>query len=218
MEHLQDSIPIRHERPSLPQANQIQERHHLSAHQSQTLPLRRTERGYGTSKKPDDYLESFREFIIANINLIPALLIVTQRPHDLTRKQLRELMLELDKAGYTETALRTAWRETTNQDIAATIIGHIRHVANGSPLVPYRDRVAKAIHKILSSRPWTPPQRKWLERIGKQLEVETIVDREALDRGEFQSQGGFTRLNKIFDGHLQELLNELTETIWQIAA
>ena len=127
-------------------------------------------------------------------------------------------MLELDKAGFTETALRTAWRETTNQDIAATIIGHIRHVANGSPLVPYRDRVARAMQKILSSRPWTPPQRKWLERIGKQLEVETIVDHEALDRGEFQSQGGFTRLNKIFDGHLQELLNELTETIWQIAA
>ena len=180
--------------------------------------LRRTERGYGTAKKPVDYLESFREFITANINLIPALLIVTQRPRDLTRKQLRELMLELDKAGFTETALRTAWRETTNQDIAATIIGHIRHVANGSPLVPYRDRVARAMQKILSSRPWTPPQRKWLERIGKQLEVETIVDHEALDRGEFQSQGGFTRLNKIFDGHLQELLNELTETIWQIAA
>ena len=62
------------------------------------------------------------------------------------------------------------------------------------------------------------PQRKWLERIGKQLEVETIVDREALDRGEFQAQGGFARLNKIFDGKLQELLQELTETIWKIAA
>jgi type I restriction enzyme R subunit len=180
--------------------------------------LRRTERGYGTAKKPGDYLESFREFITTNINLIPALLVVTQRPRDLTRKQLRELMLQLDQAGFSETALRTAWRETTNQDIAATIIGHIRHAATGSPLVPYKDRVAKAMQKILSSRPWNPPQRKWLERIGKQLEVETIVDREALDRGEFQAQGGFTRLNKIFDGHLEELLHELTDTIWMIAA
>jgi type I restriction enzyme R subunit len=179
---------------------------------------RRTERGYGKAKKPGDYLESFREFVTANIDRIPALFVVTQRPRDLTRKQLRELMLELDTAGYSETALRTAWRETTNQDIAATIIGHIRHAAIGSPLVPYKDRVAKAMQKILSSRPWTPPQRKWLERIGKQLEAETIVDREALDRGEFKSQGGFLRLNKIFDGHLEELLNELTETIWQVAA
>ena len=180
--------------------------------------LRRTERGYGKAKKPGDYLESFREFITQNINLIPALLVVTQRPRELTRKQLRELMLELDKAGYSESALRTAWRETTNQDIAATIIGHIRHAAIGSPLVPYKDRVTRAIQQILASRPWTPPQRKWLERIGKQLEVETIVDREALDRGEFQAQGGFARLNKIFDGQLEALLNELTETIWQVAA
>ena len=84
--------------------------------------------------------------------------------------------------------------------------------------MPYKERVAKAMHKILASRAWTAPQRKWLERIGKQLEVETIVDREALDRGEFQAQGGFARLNKIFDGKLQELLQELTETIWKIAA
>ena len=180
--------------------------------------LRRTERGYGTAKKPGDYLESFREFITTNINIIPALLVVTQRPRDLTRKQLKELMLQLDQAGFSESALRTAWRETTNQDIAATIIGHIRHAATGSPLVPYKDRVAKAMQKILASRSWTPPQRKWLERIGKQLEVETIVDREALDRGEFQAQGGFTRLNKVFDGHLEELLHELTDTIWQVAA
>jgi type I restriction enzyme R subunit len=180
--------------------------------------IRRTERGYGTAKKPGDYLESFREFITTNINLIPALLVVTQRPRDLTRKQLRELMLQLDQAGFSETALRTAWRETTNQDIAATIIGHIRHAAIGSPLIPYKDRVTKAMQKILSSRSWTPPQRKWLERIGKQLEVETIVDREAFDRGEFQAQGGFSRLNKIFDGHLEELLQELTDTIWQAAA
>ena len=32
------------------------------------------------------------------------------------------------------------------------------------------------------------------------------------------AQGGFARLNKIFDGQLAELLNELTETIWQTAA
>jgi type I restriction enzyme R subunit len=180
--------------------------------------VRRIERGYGTAKKPSDYLESFREFITTNIDTIPALFVVTQRPRDLTRKQLRELMLALDNAGFNESALRTAWRETTNQDIAATIIGHIRHAANGLPLMPYKERVAKALHKILSSRPWSPPQRKWLERIGKQLEIETIVDREALDRGEFQSQGGFNRLNKIFDGHLDELLHEITDAIWQAAA
>ena len=30
-----------------------------------------------------------------------------------------------------------------------------------------------AMKTILAAKPWTPPQRKWLERIGKQLETET---------------------------------------------
>jgi len=36
------------------------------------------------------------------------------------------------------------------------------------------------MNKILATQQWTVPQRKWLERIGKQLEKETIVDRSAL--------------------------------------
>ena len=55
---------------------------------------------------------------------------------------------------------QTAYRETTNQDIAATIIGYIRFVANGSPLLPYKDRVAQAVRTILASRSWTAPCRK----------------------------------------------------------
>jgi len=49
------------------------------------------------------------------------------------------------------------------------------------------------------------PQRKWLQRIGEQLAVETIVDREALGEGELRSQGGgFDRLNKQLEGKLED--------------
>src|SRR5207245_1600210 len=64
--------------------------------------LRRVERGYGTGTRPADYLESFRAFVAANLDRIPALLVVTQRPRELTRQQLRELKLALDEAGFTE--------------------------------------------------------------------------------------------------------------------
>lgn len=180
--------------------------------------LRRVERGYGTATKPEDYLESFRAFVTEHLNDIPALLVVTQRPRDLTRQQLKELKLVLDAAGFTEASLQTAWREATNQDIAATIIGYVRHVAGGEPLLPYKERVQKAMQKILASRPWTAPQRKWLERIGKQLEVETVVDREALDHGQFRAEGGFARLNKVFEGKLEEILRDITDAVWQMAA
>ena len=180
--------------------------------------VRRVERGYGSATKPDDYLESFKQFIQDNLNKIPALIVVTQRPRDLTRKQLKELKLALDVAGYTEANVRIAWRETTNEDIAASIIGFIRRLALGSPLVPYQDRVAGAMKQILSSRAWTGPQRKWLERIGKQLSVETIVDREALDRGQFKSKGGFQRINKVFDGKLEQVLGEINDQLWKDAS
>lgn len=180
--------------------------------------LRRVERGYGKAAKPGDYIDSFRRFVTENLDKIPALLVVAQRPRDLTRQQLRELKIALDEAGFTEANLQTAWREATNHDIAATIIGYVRHVASGEPLLPYTERVQSAMKAILKSRPWTVPQRKWLERIGKQLEVETVVDKEALDHGQFQAEGGFSRLNKVFDGKLGDLLGEITDAIWQAAA
>ncbi len=177
--------------------------------------LRRVERGYGSASKPADYLESFAGYLHSQLNQVPALLLVTQRPRELTRAQLKQLRLLLDEAGYTEAALQTAWRETTNQDIAASIIGFIRRAALGDALVPYAQRVDRALAKILASRPWTPPQRKWLDRIGQQLRVEIIVDREALDRGQFKTQGGFTRIDKVFDGQLETVLGDLQAALWQ---
>ena len=124
----------------------------------------------------------------------------------------------LDTAGYSETRLRSAWRDSTNEDIAASIIGFIRQAALGDALVPYSERVDRALKKTLVNHNWTAPQRKWLERIGKQLKVEVIVDRESLDNGEFRTQGGgFDRLNKLFNGKLEVILTEIGDRLWQDA-
>lgn len=187
----------------------------VSRHSDELLGI---ERGYGNAERPEDYLDSFRAFLLENVNKIPALMVVTQRPRELTRKQLKELKMQLDTAGYTETNLKTAWQETTNEDIAASIIGFIRQATLGDALIPYTERVDRAMKKILASQSWTPPQRKWLERIGKQLKAETIVDREALDKGEFKTQGGgFDRLNKVFGGDLENIVIKIHESIWDKA-
>ena len=181
--------------------------------------LREVAHGYGEGQqRPEDYLEGFGRFLRENMNKLPALMVVTQRPRELTRRQLRELRLALDEAGYTEMALQAAWRDTTNEDTAASIIGFIRQRALGEPLVPYPERVDRAIKKLLAGRPWTPPQRKWLERIGQQLKVETVVDREALDRGQFEALGGFTQIDRTFGGKLEEILGDLTEALWTKAS
>jgi type I restriction enzyme R subunit len=184
----------------------------ISRHVDQVI---RVERGYGKAEKPQDYLDSFCTFLNENINQVPALMVVVQRPRELTRSQLKEVKLLLDNAGYSEITLQTAWRETTNQDIAASIIGFIRQAALGDVLISYTERVDKAISKIIASRSWTEPQRKWLERIGKQLKLETIVDKVAFEQGQFKSMGGFNRINKTFDGELENILIEINQNIWE---
>ena len=161
--------------------------------------VREVTRGYGESKRPEDYLEAFRAFLQTSLNTMPALLVVTQRPRDLTREDLRKL------------------REAKNQDIAATIIGYIRQLALGSPLVPYSERVDRGLQRLLKAHKFTEPQRKWLTRIADQVKLETVVDRDSLDRGQFQAQGGFARMNKVFEGTLETLLGEFADEVWRDA-
>lgn len=176
------------------------------------------EPGFGKATKPADYLEDFASFVRSHSNDIPALTVVLTRPRELTRKQLKELMLELDKAGFTEANLDTAWRQMTNQDIAARIVGYIRKAAMGDALMPWSERVDRALHSILASRSWTGPQREWLKRIAAQTRANLLVDREALDDPDLvfkREGGGFNRLDRIFEGHLTDVLYTFNESLWR---
>jgi len=175
-------------------------------------------RGYGAAQKPEDFLDGFTAFVRDNVNRITALKVVVQRPRDLTREQLREVRLALDRQGFSEANLRRAWNDARNEDIAASIIGFVRQAALGDPLLPYADRVRTAMDRIMRSRQWTDPQRKWLQRIGEQLEREVVVDKAALDQAPFDTKGGYARLNKVFDGELGAILGDIGEEIWRTAS
>ena len=182
--------------------------------------LRSIERGYGDATRPEDYLEGFTAFVRDPGNDLPALITVLQRPWELTRKDLRELRLALDQRGYSDTTLATAWRETTNQAMAASIMGYIRQAALGDALVPYDQRVDKALQRILASKPWTTPQRQWLQRIANQTKAITIVDRDALDDDALlfrREGGGWPRLNRLFGGELEQVLHRFNEAVWEAA-
>ncbi|MFZ2956561.1 MAG: type I restriction-modification system endonuclease [Candidatus Ozemobacteraceae bacterium] len=183
--------------------------------------FRNTERGYGRGTKPEDYLKAFSEFIKSRANDIPALIAVITRPRDLTRKHLRELAVELDRAGFSEPNLETAWRELTNRDIAARIVGYIRKAAIGDPLISFEQRVDTALEKMLVSRFWTTPQRQWLQCIAAQTKANLIVDRSALDDPDLifkREGGGFVRLDRLFSGELQQILERFNESLWLAAA
>lgn len=168
---------------------------------------------YGQYKRPEDYLDSFNAFIRDQLNSSAALAVVVNRPRDLTREQLKEIRLLLDNAGFPESTLRTAWRNQTNQDIAASIIGHIRQAALGEALVPFEERVAKAMLAIYQQHSWTPAQRNWLERLGKQLVLEVIVDRDFVN-ARFADHGGAKQLDKVLGNQLDTVLEELGAALW----
>lgn len=172
-------------------------------------------RGYGAADKPEDFLDAFTHFIRANVNTIAALKIVVQRPQELTREALRQLRLELDAAGFTDTKIRRAWSDVKNEEIAASIIGYIRQAAIGDPLIPYAERVRKAVQAILQKLQWTDVQRKWINRIGAQLELEIVVDRAAFDAEPFAAQGGWSRIDRVFNGELEQVVRDLNENIWK---
>ena len=57
-----------------------------------------------------------------------------------------------------------------------------------------------------------------LLKTGRVRRILFLVDRLALDRGEFQAQaGGFIRLNKVFDGKLEQLIGDLADEVWRDA-
>lgn len=187
----------------------------ISTHTDEIIAVTR---GYGSGQRPQDFLESFAAFIRDNVNTLAALKLVVQRPRDLTRADLKELRLALDLKGYSEASLRRAWADAKNEEIAASIIGFVRQAALGDPLTPYGDRVKAAIRRILSSRQWTEPQKRWLNRIGEQVEKEIVVDREAIDKEPFIADGGFNRLNKVFGGELESVLAGINEELWKMSA
>jgi type I restriction enzyme R subunit len=149
----------------------------------------------------------------AQINQSAALATVVNRPRDLTREQLKEVRLLLDGAGYSEANLKAAWRKQSNQDIAAGVIAYIRQAALGEALLPFEQRVAQAMQRIYAQGTWTPVQRKWLDRLAKQLTHELVIDHNFVNSA-FANDGGAKQLDKLLGGQLQDVMGDLASGLW----
>lgn len=183
----------------------------VSEHQDEHLG---TERGYGRGQKPEDYIESFKQFIIENQNKIAALQLICTRPNELDRNSLKELKLLLDEQGFNTKALNSAWKESTNEDIAADIISFIRTLAIGSHLISHEERIKKAVDKVRNMKNWNKIQEKWISRFEKQLLKETIIQKQDLDQEPFSEAGGFKRLDKVFENKLEDVLMTMNEELY----
>lgn len=175
-------------------------------------------RGYGEgNKRPEDYLDGFVRFIQENINEIPALHLICTRPKDLTRQDLRELITILETKGFKQSHLQTAWKQTKNEDIAADIISFIRQAALGEALIDHETRIKQAMQKVYSLHDWTPRQKKWLERIEKQLlQVPVLAPtaEEAFSEEPFKTSGGYKLLQREFGDYIDTVVTTINENLY----
>lgn len=183
----------------------------LSDHKDEYLG---TERDYGKAKKPEDYIENFKKFLLENQNKIAALKVIVSKPSTLDRKSLKELRLLLDQEGFNAKTLNAAWHDAKNQDIAADIIAYIRTLTLDVDLVGHEERVHRAFEKVRGMKAWNKIQQKWLDRFQKQLLAETVLIKEDLDKEPFKGEGGYNRINKQFEQQLDDVLETINANLY----
>ena len=177
--------------------------------------LLETTRGYGNTEKPEDYLESFAKYVNENKDSIEAIRIICTKPSDLTRAQLKELKLALDKENYTESSLNQAASAVTNQSIAEDIIAHIRRAVLKTPVYNHDDRVKMAFKKLIANNQFNKMQLDLLEKIESYMLHESILNVETFEAPAFKMEGGYVRFDKKFSGRLAEIIRELNTYIYE---
>ena len=180
--------------------------------------LKVTTRGYGSTEKPEDYLDAFTKFVNENKDKIEAIRIACTKPSDMTRAQLKELKLVLDKETFTETSLNEATSAVTNAHIVADIIAHVRNAVLKTPLFNHDERVEAAFSKLIASHRFNKMQLDLLEKIKTYMLHESILNTETFEAPVFKMEGGFARFNKKFGGNLIEIIREINTYIYEGAA
>ena len=69
----------------------------------------------------------------------------------MTRAQLRELKLALDKENFNESSLNQAISMVKNEQIVADIIAHVRRVVLHTPILNHEEKVKMAFKKLIES-------------------------------------------------------------------
>lgn len=180
--------------------------------------LLETTRGYGNTEKPEDYLEAFSKFVNENKDTIEAIRIACTKPSDMTRRQLRELKLALDKENFTESNLNQAISTIKNEQIVADIIAHIRRAVLHTPILNHEERVKRAFAKLIAKNNFNKMQIDLLEKIKTYMLHESLLNVETFEAPAFKMEGGFIRYNKKFAGRLVEIIREINTYIYEGAA
>ena len=177
--------------------------------------LLETTRGYGDTEKPEDYLEAFAKFVNENKDTIEAIRIACTKPSDMTRAQLKELKLALDKQNFTESNLNQAISTVKNEEIVADIIAHVRRAVLHTPIRNHEEKVKMAFKKLIEENSFNKMQLDLLEKIKTYMLHESLLNVETFEAPAFKMEGGYARFDKKFAGRLAEIIRQINTYIYE---
>lgn len=177
--------------------------------------LKETTRGYGDTEKPEDYLEAFTVFVNENKDKIEAIRIACTKPSDMTRAQLKELKLALDKENFTISNLNEATSNVKNEQIVAEIIAYVRQAILKTPVSNHEERVKAAFLRLISESKFNKMQLDLLEKIKTYMLHESILNAETFEAPAFKMEGGFARFDKKFAGQLNDIIRRINTYIYE---
>lgn len=171
----------------------------------------------GSELRPADYIKKFEQFVKNNPEHIGALEILFNRPKDFHTSELEELRGKLSiypdalEDKFTEKNLRDAYDKKL-----ADIISIIKHAAQGEDLLTAESRIKRAFQRIYSRHQFTEEQKKWLSLIEGHLIKNILMEKDDFDLMMFTREGGnYSKINQIFNGELDMLIQEINEAVLQ---
>lgn len=187
-----------------------------------TDKVTRVYHGYGEGEtRPEDYLESFTTWVRENRDKVEALQIVCTRPQDLTVQDLKILRKQLSALHFTERQLSDAIAGGDGAAVTADIISLIRRATIGTPLKSHEECIHAAVSRLIDELrhhgKLTKPQENVLRKIEKYFladENYVIGMQMFRDDSRFRRDGGQPRYDRIFDGHLAEVIDKLNNYLY----
>src|SRR5487761_1415304 len=172
--------------------------------------------GTGQEYKPSEYLEAFASFVHEQQDQVEAIRILLSRPREWGATPLTELRQALTQAPehFTEANLQRAF-DITYSKALIDIISMVKHAAvDASPLLTSEERVNQAVDRVTADRPLSEAETKWMEYIRQHLVANLSIEREDFEAIPVLSDhGGWGRADRVFEGRLAGLLEELNEEL-----
>jgi len=170
----------------------------------------------GKDYRPEDYLVAFSRFVRENPEKVDAIGILLNRPRAWSTDALTELRrkLTVSPQRFTEENLRKAHQVCYHKALV-DIISMVKHAANDqNPLLTAEERVARAFERVSKGKSFTSDQRQWLDRIKDHLVANLTIEMSDFDTlPVFTRSGGLTQATRAFAGRLEELIQQLNESI-----